>query len=72
MAEAALSLAQDDIEVGGGFWTPASALGEALLKRLVEHDVLSMEWVDAQGNETRSVGEAGADRRGHHAATKPA
>jgi short subunit dehydrogenase-like uncharacterized protein len=47
MAETALCLAQDDIDVGGGFWTPASALGEALLKRLVEHEVLHLEWEGA-------------------------
>lgn len=34
IAESALALAQDDLSVGGGFWTPASAMGNALLKRL--------------------------------------
>ncbi len=37
LAEAALCLAHDDLSVGGGFWTPASALGDALLNRLIEH-----------------------------------
>ena len=34
LAESALALAQDELPVGGGFWTPASAMGDALLKRL--------------------------------------
>jgi len=37
LGESALCLAQDDIAVGGGFWTTASALGEPLLARLAEH-----------------------------------
>ena len=32
--ESALALAQDDLPVKGGFWTPASAMGDALLSRL--------------------------------------
>ena len=34
IAESALALAQDELPVEGGFWTPASAMGDALLKRL--------------------------------------
>lgn len=34
LAESALALAQDELPVEGGFWTPASAMGDALLKRL--------------------------------------
>ena len=34
LAESAVCLAQDDLQVGGGFWTPASAMGDALLERL--------------------------------------
>lgn len=34
LAESAVCLAQDDLGVGGGIWTPASAMGEALLARL--------------------------------------
>ncbi len=34
LAECAVCLAQDDLTVGGGFWTPASAMGDALLERL--------------------------------------
>jgi saccharopine dehydrogenase (NAD+, L-glutamate forming) len=48
LIESALCLAQDGdlISVGGGSWTPESALGETLLARLTAHagldfDVLS-------------------------------
>jgi len=34
LGEAAVCLAQDELEAGGGFWTPASALGGSYLKRL--------------------------------------
>jgi short subunit dehydrogenase-like uncharacterized protein len=34
LGEAAVCLAQDELDVAGGFWTPASALGRALLGRL--------------------------------------
>jgi short subunit dehydrogenase-like uncharacterized protein len=34
LAESAVCLAKDALDVGGGIWTPASALGEALLARL--------------------------------------
>ena len=34
LAEAALCLANDELPVGGGFWTPAAAMGTALLRRL--------------------------------------
>lgn len=37
IGEAALTLAQDDVSVGGGSWTPASALGDALRTRLEAH-----------------------------------
>ncbi len=39
LVESALCLAQDaeDIPVGGGSWTPASAMGDLLLKRLTTH-----------------------------------
>ena len=49
LAQAALCLAQDisKEEVGGGFWTPASAMGDSLLTRLEEHAGLSFEVVDA-------------------------
>lgn len=41
LAECAVCLARDDLEVGGGFWTPASAMGNHLLARLQEHAGLS-------------------------------
>jgi short subunit dehydrogenase-like uncharacterized protein len=37
LSESALCLARDPLNVGGGFWTPASAMGEPLLARLTEH-----------------------------------
>ena len=46
IAESALALAQDDLDVGGGFWTPASAMGEALLKRLPEGAGVTFEVVE--------------------------
>ena len=49
LAQAALCLAQDisKEEIGGGFWTPASAMGNDLLTRLEEHAGLSFEVVDS-------------------------
>lgn len=45
LAEAALCLAEDAdrIRVGGGFWTPASALGPLLRDRITEHAGLKFE-----------------------------
>lgn len=37
LAESALCLASDPLTVGGGLWTPASAMGEPLLARLTQH-----------------------------------
>jgi saccharopine dehydrogenase (NAD+, L-glutamate forming) len=54
-AESALCFAQDEIDVGGGSWTPTSALGGALLKRVLESDVLRMDLVAASGAAVRSV-----------------
>ena len=34
ISESAMALAQDDLSVGGGFWTPASAMGDTLINRL--------------------------------------
>ncbi|MDG2460010.1 MAG: saccharopine dehydrogenase NADP-binding domain-containing protein [Luminiphilus sp.] len=39
LAQAGLSLARDELSVGGGIWTPASALGDTLLARLPGVDV---------------------------------
>ena len=45
LAQSALCLAQDvtKAEVAGGFWTPASAMGNKLLTRLEDHAGLSFE-----------------------------
>ena len=45
LVESALCLAQDSdrIAVGGGFWTPASAMGDLLLTRLTSNAGLSFE-----------------------------
>lgn len=43
LGEAAVCLAQDDLAAGGGFWTPAAAMGEPLLERLVKHAGLTFE-----------------------------
>jgi short subunit dehydrogenase-like uncharacterized protein len=39
LAQAGLCLTQDELAVGGGIWTPASALGDALLARLPGVDI---------------------------------
>lgn len=44
LAESAVCLARDELNIGGGFWTPASALGNQLSKRLVERAGLSFEF----------------------------
>ena len=36
IAESAVCLARDELAAGGGIWTPASAMGEALIERLHE------------------------------------
>lgn len=43
LGEAALALAQDESEIGGGSWTPASALGHALIDRLQSHAGITFE-----------------------------
>ena len=45
--EAAVCLAQDALTVGGGFWTPASALGGHYLERLSGNAGLTFAPVDA-------------------------
>ena len=44
-AESALCLAEDgdQLPVGGGSWTPASAMGDLLLTRLTDHAGMSFE-----------------------------
>ncbi|NNJ64989.1 MAG: saccharopine dehydrogenase [Xanthomonadales bacterium] len=48
LGEAGACLAQDisRTDPGGGFWTPATALGDALLARLEQHAGLTFEVVD--------------------------
>jgi short subunit dehydrogenase-like uncharacterized protein len=40
LAQAGLSLAFDDLDVEGGIWTPASALGNHLVNRLEDVDII--------------------------------
>ena len=46
LSECAVCLAKDDIRVGGGVWTPASAMARPLLKRLTENAGLTFELRD--------------------------
>ena len=46
ISEAAICLSELGEDVGGGFWTPASALGLPLIERLREHAGLTFEMVD--------------------------
>ena len=46
LSEAAVCLAKDDIETTGGVWTPASAMGAPLLKRLRSNAGLTFEIVN--------------------------
>ena len=43
LGESAVCLARDPRTTGGGCWTPASAMGEALLRRLGEHAGVTFE-----------------------------
>jgi len=49
LGESAVCLALDKPRGSGGFWTPSSALGERLLKRLTDKAGLTFEVIDAQG-----------------------
>lgn len=46
LGEASVCLALDKPVVGGGFWTPASAMGARLQRRLADNAGLSFEFVD--------------------------
>ena len=46
LVESAVCLAQDELPVGGGFWTPASAMGDALLERLPANAGVTFELDD--------------------------
>jgi short subunit dehydrogenase-like uncharacterized protein len=50
LTEAALCLAEDAgrIGVGGGFWTPAAAMGRLLRDRITTHAGLTFELIDAR------------------------
>jgi len=43
LAEAAVCLAKDEIDVAGGFWTPASAMNKLLIDRLIARAGLTFE-----------------------------
>ena len=43
LSESALCLALDKLETGGGFWTPATAMGQALMDRLTANAGLTFE-----------------------------
>ena len=45
LGESAACLALDDIELQGGFWTPASAMGDALLQRLQRNAGLTFDLI---------------------------
>ncbi|MFT5692026.1 MAG: short subunit dehydrogenase-like uncharacterized protein [Oceanicoccus sp.] len=47
LAECAVCLVKDDIQTGGGFWTPASAMGDTLLDRLQDNAGLRFTIVDS-------------------------
>ena len=46
LSECAVCLAKDELPTGGGVWTPAAAMGDALLKRLRENAGLTFEIID--------------------------
>jgi len=45
LAEAAVCLAMDDIQVAGGFWTPASAMNQKLIERLIKNAGLTFDLI---------------------------
>lgn len=45
ISECAVCLATDELDLGGGFWTPASAMGDVLLDRLVDNAGLTFELI---------------------------
>jgi len=46
IAEAAVCLARDELAVGGGFWTPAAAMGAPYLNRLTDKAGIAFDEVD--------------------------
>ncbi len=47
LAEAGVCLANDELAIEGGFWTPASAMGDALLDRLQRAAGLTFEVIES-------------------------
>jgi short subunit dehydrogenase-like uncharacterized protein len=47
LSESALCLAVDSLETGGGFWTPASVMGQPLMDRLTANAGLTFDLVGA-------------------------
>ena len=45
LSESAICLARDELSSAGGFWTPASAMADALIGRLVENAGLTFELI---------------------------
>jgi len=45
LSESAVCLANDDLPSKGGFWTPASAMGDALQRRLVDNAGLTFDLI---------------------------
>ncbi|MBC8272022.1 MAG: hypothetical protein H8E49_08240, partial [Gammaproteobacteria bacterium] len=43
LAESAICLAQDELETEGGVWTPSTAMGDVLIKRLQENAGMTFE-----------------------------
>ena len=43
LAESAVCLALDSLNIGGGFWTPASSMGNKLLARLSKNAGIKFE-----------------------------
>ena len=46
LAESAVCLAKDEQATGGGVWTPSTAMGDTLLRRLVDNAGLGFELLD--------------------------
>jgi short subunit dehydrogenase-like uncharacterized protein len=47
LSESAICLAKDDLDTAGGFWTPASAMGQPLIDRLVTNAGLTFTIEDS-------------------------
>ncbi len=48
LAQAALCIAFDVPKNGGGFWTPATLMGDVLIERLVKHAGMTFELIDTE------------------------